>query len=239
MYYCGGPLFETLYLRKLTTLESHPAKQIKFMSWFRNLFKVIAILAFCATSSCGYAPAHEVRTKPEYIKADVKPGDKVEILTRQGAAVEFEVTDVELDALAGDGVRVSFGDIEKLTKRSWREHEHPCGGGLPVGCSIPSVVTAISSEYENQINKFKAACVLHDFCYRHGHATYGVSREQCDETFYENMKDACGPVGLLAILDAKDGASCRIAAKQNYEAVRRYGEEHYLTTTSSVCEYRE
>lgn len=115
---------------------------------------------------------------------------------------------------------------------------HPCGGSLPVGCSIPTAVVVLIEPYEEQAKKFHEACVIHDFCYRHGAATYDLSREECDDEFYEGMKAACQGFGGLGVLDPEDYAKCQLAALQTYEAVREHGEEHYQSTASTVCEYR-
>ena len=82
------------------------------------------------------------------------------------------------------------------------------------------------------------ACVTHDFCYRHGFATYGLAREQCDAEFLQDMKQACGGFGGLGRLDAKEYGICQLAASQTYETVRRKGEPHFRTTGSTYCEYR-
>ena len=116
--------------------------------------------------------------------------------------------------------------------------EHPCGGSLPVGCSIPTAVTVLLEPYQEQAEKFHGACVTHDFCYRHGAATYGLGREECDDEFYINMKAACSGFGNLGFLDPEGFAKCQLAALETYEAVRKHGEKHFQTTHSTVCEYR-
>ena len=115
--------------------------------------------------------------------------------------------------------------------------EHPCGELVELGCSIPTAVQLIE-DYQEQASKFHDACVTHDLCYRHGAATYDLSREDCDDEFYENMKVACSGFGGLAILDPEDYAKCKLAAFETAEAVRKHGEEHYRAGTSSVCEYK-
>jgi len=116
--------------------------------------------------------------------------------------------------------------------------EHPCGASLPVGCSIPTAVLVLLEPYEEQAAKFHGACVIHDFCYRHGVATYGLSRGECDDEFYANMKAACSGVGKIGFLDPEGFATCQLAALETYKAVRKHGEKHFQTTTSTVCEYR-
>ena len=114
----------------------------------------------------------------------------------------------------------------------------PCGGTEPLGCSIPAAVLVVSKDYEEQADKFHGACVTHDLCYRHGTATYGLSRKDCDTEFYDNMKAACSGFKGLGVLDPEEFAKCQFAAKQTYEAVRTHGEKHFQSTTSTYCAYR-
>ncbi len=192
-----------------------------------------------ALSACAQVvPAHKIPARPDFIRAGVQAGDSVEITTKDGEQRKFEVQDVTEIAIEGPSETILFSDIQSLVKRSWKEPGHPCGGGLPTGCSIPEVVLLLSNDYKNQAEKFRAACVTHDFCYRHGVATYNVTREECDSDFYDDMKEACGGLGGLGVLDIADFSICQVAAKQTFTAVRRHGQQHFQTTTSQYCEYR-
>ena len=113
-----------------------------------------------------------------------------------------------------------------------------CGGPEPLGCSIPAAVLVVSKDYEQQADKFHQSCVTHDLCYRHGAATYGLTRKECDIEFYDNMKSACSGFKGLGVLDAGEFAKCQFAAKQTYEAVRTHGEKHFRSATSTYCSYR-
>ena len=114
----------------------------------------------------------------------------------------------------------------------------PCPGSEPLGCSIPVAVLVVSKDYEEQADKFHDACVTHDLCYRHGEATYGTTRKECDVEFLENMKAACTGFKGLGVLDPEDFAKCQFAAKQTYEAVRTHGQKHFQSATSTYCAYR-
>ncbi|MDH3847156.1 MAG: phospholipase [Gammaproteobacteria bacterium] len=114
----------------------------------------------------------------------------------------------------------------------------PCGGSQPLGCSIPTAVLVVSQDYEAQADKFHNACVTHDLCYRHGEATYGLTRKACDTEFLDNMKTACSGFKGLGMLDPEEFAKCQFAAKQTYEAVRTHGEKHFRSATSTYCAYR-
>ena len=205
-----------------------------------RLVAIVVIAAlFASLSGCGHVtPAHNIPAKPDFIRAGIQAGDSVEITTKDGEQRKFRVRVVTENTIEGPTETIRFDDIQSLVKRSWQEPGHPCGGGLPTGCSIPAVALILSSDYETQSEKFRAACVTHDFCYRHGVATYNVTREECDSDFYDDMKEACGGLGGLGVLDIADFSKCQVAAKQTFAAVRRHGEQHFQSTTSQYCEYR-
>ena len=202
-------------------------------------------LAGCI-AGCSYAPEKEVPPHPDYVAAAIDPEDVVEIETTDGREIELVVAAVEPDALVGtDGQRVSIADISRLSVRSWSDPEHPCGAGEPVGCSIPEIIVGLSDYHAEFGERFRPSCEQHDYCYRHGYATYGFDQRTCDDRFYADMKAQCGGGSTLmktleSIADVEkiaDGAKCRFAADQFYEAVRQHGHKAYRTTTSTVCEF--
>jgi hypothetical protein len=200
-----------------------------------------ALLSLCLVACSGIAPLKDVRPEPDFISAAIGPEDEVRIETADGRELEFGVTTVEADALVSvDGERIYFSDIQAIAVRSWEEPAHPCGGGLPVECSLPGVVAAIPYYSEFQ-EKFHPSCAQHDYCYRHGRATYGLEQSDCDDRFYADMLGQCEPggglLGLINAVDLKERAKCRLAADQFYAAVRRYGAKAFQTTTSTYCEY--
>lgn len=209
----------------------------------RTALTLLCLATSLMLMSCSVTPRHDIKPRPDFIHAGVQVGDTVEIVTDDGREVTLIVSDVRSTSLAGEsphGVAdiIDFADITNIAKRSWTEPAHPCGGGQPVGCSIPEVVLVLSEDYQRQADKFRGACATHDFCYRHGYATYGLDRSTCDDTFYDDMQASCSSMGALSILDPKEFGICQAAARQTFEAVRRYGEPHFRTTTSSVCDYR-
>jgi hypothetical protein len=199
----------------------------------------LALLVLCVfvLNACGITPSHEIKPRPDHIKVGVQAGDKLEIVTNGGEQIELVVVEVTSSSIKSADRDVAFRDIEKLTKRSWIEPAHPCGAGEPVGCSVPAVFLLLSNDYENQVDKFRKPCVAHDFCYRHGSATYGLERLQCDEKFYDDMRQACNAGGLLDVLDPKERTICEFAANRTYAAVREHGEEAFRSSTSTYCEY--
>ena len=199
---------------------------------------IVAAVALLVSSCSSVTPAHDILPRPNHIQAGVQPGDTVEITTRDGKEHKFAVVSVGPLGVESPEGTILYGEIVSIRKRSWSEPDHPCGGGQPVGCSIPEVLLVLSDDYQQQAEKFHPACVTHDFCYRHGFATYGESRDTCDAVFYENMKNACSGTGGIGILDVKEFGICQVAASQTFEAVRKYGKEHFLSTTSTYCDYQ-
>ena len=193
----------------------------------------LMILSACAQVT----PAHNIPVRNDYIGAGVQPGDSVEITLHNGDVTRFEVVDVHFNVIEGPDGDIEIGDVQQIVKYSWSTPGHPCGGSEPLGCSIPEVLLLIE-DYTEQADKFHPACVTHDFCYRHGHATYTTSRDTCDADFLQDMKEACDGLGKLSILDLRQYSICHTAAKQTYNAVRLKGEPHYRSTNSTVCEYK-
>jgi hypothetical protein len=200
---------------------------------------VIIMAAMAACACAQIAPSHEIPVKPDHINAGIEAGDTVEITTKDGETRKFVVKEVGTNSIEGPSETIPFSQISKLVKRSFEAPTHPCAVGVEVGCSIPEVVLLLSSEYEEQAEKFHPACVTHDFCYRHGFATYGASRDECDNTFYDNMKAACGGTFSIIVVDFEQSAICNLAARQTFNVVRTYGEKHYQSSGGSYCEYRD
>jgi hypothetical protein len=203
------------------------------------LLTLLSVICGCANIT----PMREVRPEPDFIRAAVQPDHEIAISTSDGRRLEFRVASVETDALVGtDGQRVEFRDIDTVSIRSWEEPAHPCGGGLPVGCSVPEVVSAVSSYHDHYRDEFHRACSDHDYCYRHGYATYGLDQRYCDDRFYGDMMEQCGSAGggVLGLTDVEglaERAKCRLAADQFYAAVQRYGSKAFRTTDSTYCPF--
>lgn len=207
----------------------------------RLVLITLAASLFCACASL--APMKEVRPEPIFIEAAVEAGDEIAIQTTDGREFSFVVASIENGKIAGvDGQEIPFADIEKISIRSWSEPTHPCGAGEPVGCSLPEVVTAVSKFHETYKEYFYSACAEHDYCYRHGSATYGLDQAYCDDRFYSDMMELCDEAGggILGITDLNglaEKAKCRLAADQFYSAVQKYGHKAFRTTTSTYCEF--
>lgn len=183
-------------------------------------------------------PSHGIPVTSDYILAGVQAGDTVEITTKDGVEETMEVVAVSAAGIDGPDGLIPITDIDGIVKRSWKTPGHPCGNNEPVGCSIPEVMIVLSKDIEEQAETFRPACETHDYCYRHGFATYGARREECDTQFLEDMYDNCdGPAGLNK-LDVPGYSICLAAATQMHDMIRRKGGAYFRTTTSTYCEFR-
>ncbi|CAD6548006.1 hypothetical protein ACFQ3P_25680 [Paraburkholderia sabiae] len=71
-------------------------------------------------------------------------------------------------------------------------------GGRSLDCSIPSWADIAFRRPSSQLSdvrlRFRQACVLHDFCYRHGLATYGYTQNDCDVMLQQSSYRLCRQV---------------------------------------------
>lgn len=196
----------------------------------------MSLLIAILMSAC--APARPVKPYANHIQAGIEPGDRVELVTMDGRELEFVVTRVTAATISGDAVEVAMADIARISKRGWAQPEQPCGAGIAVGCSVPLELIVASDFHAEYAKRFENICAEHDFCYRHGFATYGFDRETCDAMFAAAMRAECAPDWSLAgVWKVESVADCELAAEQMYTAVRRFGEKHFRTSTSTYCEY--
>lgn len=203
-----------------------------------SLFCLFLVFALAACT-----PTHTVRPLPDFIKAGVRPGDTVTVVTTDQRSIQGEVALVNEGALVMDsGDEIMFEDIRSIDRHSWKRPAYACGDGQPLGCSVPLLATAISDSLGKYKDTFHDACVEHDFCYRHGAKTYGHSRKLCDEQFLNHMKAECPRLGVFQIITSlvdtvSSRGNCLATADQMYLGVRKFGEKHYKDTESTYCEY--
>ncbi len=174
----------------------------------------------------------------EIAVADVQPGDVVQIETTDGSWLGFMVTGVTEATIVAAGTEVSVADIVALSRVV--DGDRPaCGGHEPLGCSIPDMLSDIASYHNEYKGRFHGACTQHDLCYRHGHRTYRRTREVCDAAFHQAMKSVCTSSWLDFDIRKKleQNARCLLVAEELYQGVRKYGEKHFRTGSSSYCEY--
>lgn len=184
-------------------------------------------------------PLQTVRPIPDFVTMAISPGDEVELQTKAGEHVEFQVSHVDDKSISSPERRFLLDEISELYVRSRSRPEYPCGGEQAVGCSVPKGVLAteilvgaatkgVGSWHSEYADTFYDACVQHDFCYRHGHKTYGHDKEHCDEEFYNNMRESCNSIDV----------ACKAAALEFSWAVREHAKDDaFHEETSTMCLY--
>lgn len=205
-------------------------------------FILVVIWIACAIAC---TPTHNVKPLPNFVNAGLEPGDRVSVTTHDDTEHEFVITEIRGDVLLGDDVAFGLQDIASIRKHAWERPQSPCGGEEPLGCSLPLLVSLASELHSHYREKFYDACAQHDYCYRHGFASYGTNRESCDDEFLLDMQNSCPTEAvsrLGKVFDALDNSvesrqSCLSVADDFYAAVRRYGEQKFATSASTYCEY--
>ena len=174
------------------------------------------ILGACATMQ-------PVRPLPKFIQAAVDPGDQVKVTTLDSENRVLVVTEVTDTALIGEGQVIAFKDIKSISLKSREPLKYPCGGEVPLGCSVPALAKVAEQRIMNYLtgnlslgaetreDPFHFDCVQHDFCYRHGFSTYNHDQKTCDDNFRDDMFQTCG-----------NDAACTLLATQYYAAVQAH-----------------
>ncbi len=209
------------------------------------MVKAFFVAAFLLVLAVACTPTHNIKPLPNFVKVGLAPGDRVTITKHDGATYEFVVTEVRGDILISGDEEFLLHDIAAIQKHAWERPESPCGGEKPLGCSVPILVSLASDTHSHYGDKFYEACAQHDYCYRHGFASYGLDRNSCDDAFLKDMQNSCphkarGTLGgLFEALDSsmESRQSCLTAANDFYAAVRRYGEDKFETNNSTYCEF--
>jgi len=104
-----------------------------------------------------------------------------------------------------------------------------CDRGLTDGCSVPDGIPRIFTR------TFTEACHKHDQCYACGvFDKFGLSRQECDDLFRDNMGDACDsfPFWVPSWIQR----SCITARDVYYYAVVIAGESSYSTEAKGWCD---
>lgn len=69
------------------------------------------------------------------------------------------------------------------------------GQGRGLSCSLPPFAQALAFEKTDEqapiALQMRQACAFHDYCYRHGNATYGYSQADCDFTLQQQAFRLC------------------------------------------------
>jgi hypothetical protein len=195
------------------------------------------LLSLALLSAC--AQWWQVRPYSDFVNVEVNPGDQIRVETRDGERSKLVVVAVRHDRIVGENQTVLLKDIVQLEKRSKTAPANPCSPQVPLGCSTPQWATMLHDSQAHYTKYFYPSCEQHDFCYRHGQSTYGMSKNACDSQFLLDMQTQCHPDNITEIL-LQAGASyttCGAVALEFYMAVQKYGANRFNTNTSTYCEY--
>ncbi len=205
-------------------------------------FLLVMGILVCATAC---TPRQTIKPLENFVRVGLEPGDLVTVTTHDGEVHEFTIKENQGDVLVGEIVRFEVKDLMTIEKHAWSRPKSPCGGDKPLGCSVPLLISLASESHSHYNDVFYDACAQHDYCYRHGQATYGTDRKRCDDEFLRDMQDLCPPAaegGVGKVFQTLDGSvgsrqTCLSVANDYHFAVSRYGEDKYQTKNSSYCEY--
>jgi len=192
-------------------------------------------MAYVLLSGCSLVPLRDVPPYPANIAAALSVGDEVVVHTQNGVRSKLVVARIDAAGIHGDTQSIRYSEIERLAVRSSTLPRNLCDDGTPVGCSVPLVLKLSVDRYADYASRFETACADHDYCYRHGHATYGDNRATCDDRFLNEMRSDCDD---RFDIDPSARADCLLAAQEFYAAVRQAGEDRFLGNAGSYCEYR-
>jgi hypothetical protein len=118
------------------------------------------------------------------------------------------------------------------------------GMGEGLDCSLPNsrlvapVLTRLftsAGNFSPIASRFRQACVMHDFCYRHGAATYGFVQDDCDRNLQEDSFRLCRMVFDTSKHPGTDiFRSCETDAKKILLAVKLGGGQNFRATENST-----
>lgn len=188
------------------------------------------LLAFM--TGCSPIPTHEVLPYPDHIKAGISAGDRVQVTTRNGNSRDIVVTGITDDALLTEAGPIPIEDLKRITRRAWSRPGNPCDDDRPLGCSVHPAVKAVSDMHADYARELETPCAEHDYCYRYGHQTYGLAREDCDATFLDAMQALCNTKHKIDFIERSE---CLSIASQMHAAVSGFGEAYFHK--DAYCEY--
>lgn len=100
------------------------------------------------------------------------------------------------------------------------------GQGMGLSCSLPPFAQALAFEKTAEqapiALQMRQACAFHDYCYRHGNATYGYSQADCDFTLQQQAFRLC-----KFINQSKSISDCETDARKVTLGVRLGGFESF------------
>ncbi len=106
------------------------------------------------------------------------------------------------------------------------------GRGEGLDCSIPGHAMPAFGSSKRVALQFRQACVFHDYCYRHGAATYNYTQLDCDRFLQEQAYRICKYVYKEEHVD-----ECQTKARKLLLGVRLGGAESFKPTAErQICD---
>lgn len=107
--------------------------------------------------------------------------------------------------------------------------------------SIMKLIPKIGDAFTVSDEIFADACIIHDYCYRFGHKTYGYNQNQCDSMFLEDMLKICSsshPENSMESLLKLIQPSCNVMAYLYYRGVYELGSDSF-NKENKTCDYEK
>ena len=215
--------------------ENHSARQKKILEESR-VFAVMSVMILLVTACAEW---WQVRPYPDFVIAEIQTGDTIRVETVNGESSDFQVVAVEKDRIVVENRTILLSDIVQLEKLSKAPPANPCSPQVPLGCSVPEWAKLMHDSQSRFQDYFYPSCEQHDYCYRHGAATYGKTKNVCDSEFLKDMQAQCKPHDFtsLLVLAGDHLLECGAVAVEFYLAVQKYGADRYQSAKSTYCEY--
>ena len=202
----------------------------------RGLKLFTSCLLVFLLSACGQW--WQVRPYPDFVSAEIKPGDQLRVSTLDGERRKLVVVAVQRDRIVGENETIMLDQIAHLEKHSSTSPANPCSPQVPLGCSVPDWASVLHESQSQFKEYFYPSCEQHDFCYRHGARTYGMTQNACDYQFLQDMQAQCHPGNFEDFLQVSGNyTTCGAVALEFYMAVQKYGASRFKSSTSTYCEY--
>lgn len=117
--------------------------------------------------------------------------------------------------------------------------EDSCDFTTEVDCSNPMfvkhVLPLLANHYDDLFSRY---CVKHDYCYRYGFKTYGLSKSYCDNQFCDSLKKECEGNTLKDYLTfGATKATCISASNAYCLAVKQFGDDAFKGKDGRECHY--
>ncbi len=80
-----------------------------------RVIKVMVVACVCSVMSACMT-IRPLNADPAQLRSELKPGDRVEVVTRSGQQMKFRIESVDNDGLRGAGQSVAYSDIRTIDR---------------------------------------------------------------------------------------------------------------------------